>query len=117
MSRPLGDKPVAIEDDPISQQETQFLYTTTAPPPLQAGARDDVAPVAWEMPHQSEGGEARASTQASSARPPATSVPTPPSPPPPRPVDLAETAGFRINSEASPPVSELRGGLPERVIA
>jgi hypothetical protein len=50
LSRPLGEKPAAIESSASSPSEARFFYTTTAPPPLQPGNRGDTENVTWETP-------------------------------------------------------------------
>ncbi len=50
LSRPLGEKPAAIENSTSSPSEARFFYTTTAPPPLQPGSRGDTENVTWETP-------------------------------------------------------------------
>ncbi len=117
LSRSLGAKGAVTEESAPSEPKAQFFYTTTAPPPLQPGVQGDVAAVAWEMPTGPGGHDARVSTQGTNATWQVSSGQTPSSTAPPHPVDLGETTGFRINPESNPPLAELQGGLPERVVA
>jgi hypothetical protein len=116
LSRPLGEKSTIVADGTASEPEAHFFYTTTAPPPLQPGVQGDDAAVAWEMPTPPRSNGASATTQGASAPRQVSSAQTPSAPPPPRPVNLAETAGFRISPESGPPTSDPHGGLPEQVV-
>jgi hypothetical protein len=48
LSRPLGEKPAAVETSAASPSEARFFYTTTAPPPLQPGSRAGAEKVTWD---------------------------------------------------------------------
>ena len=48
LSRPLGEKPAAVESTAASPTEARFFYTTTAPPPLQPGNQGDTEKVTWD---------------------------------------------------------------------